>query len=758
VSGQLAFLDVNGHEVANSYRTASYMQRGLAAINWTVPDLGCLVLAREVGGVSPFVSPSADPAPWYDAAIAESAEFLGLYLTELDFQSTVTLRSIKQRFGGVGGGTISFEQSAARGCVAAGYLIASSCAGLEYGRHWLAAQLGESVSGACELVSLRVRDSCPPDNGLNDERGEWILYDAALVDGVKRTDNSPACCDYDGIGFALAGQSPYLFKRTGVASAPVEIGQAGGLMVPVPAILDTFVRANQGPPPTGWTGSTFQGEGNTLRVLANVLDNSVHTNGTQGSAHWSAAQYGPSVAATVVVPTRVNNGAFEIRARVINPATANAAGCYARIMFGAGAGLDSWQLGRRSVTWAPQTTWTYNSGSGQTFASGDTFALLCRGTMLSLWRKPSGGQWTRIAHAYDPTTPAAGYVGLAFYETTATQTLGAFGAGTLTNGDVYPTDIVNVTIPASKTRIGSPLITLVADSTVLDKVSVGNVRIQLKQYDECDETDAFGSNSIPASWYQTSALYAISGGKLKPAGTGARLIRRSRDGTLAGIVQYPGGKVEAAVTLGSTLTNGTWGVTLDGTQGFTARISTPAATFAILNYLGQVLDSVPFTPVASATYRIILEALPVTATTWDVRAYLVDQALPTIMATRPLRAATAIGLGPYFAPGITSIAADVTEAWDSFYAVDYSDPTGWMSFAIPPGTMVIDVARRTAVFTPKGSLVSIDGTQYISTPSGTPLYWPDVEPNSGPGCVQVYATSTQNPGALLSVALQSRTR
>lgn len=754
MSGQLAFLDVNGREVANSYRTAAYLQRGLADRVWEVPDLGCLVLAREVGGVGPFVSPSADPAPWYDATVPESAEFLGLLLTNLDFQTTHTSRAIRQRFGGIGGGTISYESSAARQCAGAGLLIASTCAGLEYGRHWVAAQMGESSREACELVTLRVRDACPPDNASNDQRGEWIMYDAALVEGIRRTDAVQRCCDYDGIGFTLAAQSPYLFKRTGVATAPIEIANAGGLMVPLPASVDTFVRANQGPPPTGWAGATFTGEGNTLRVLTNLLDNSVHTGGTVGSGTWTASQFGPSVAVTVLVPTRVNSGGFELRARVINRGTADAAGCFARIQYGGGAAQDSVILGRR--TGAVYTDNTYVTVSGLTFASGDTYALVCRANQISLWRKPTAGDWVRIAHAYDPTTPAAGYAGLAIVESGATQTLSTFAAGTLVNGDAFPSNVVSTTIPASRTAIGSPLITIVADSGQISDVSAGDIRIQLKQHADCEEVDSFTTNTIPADWYQTSALFSITGGKMKPAATGARKILRATSGTLASKVLYPGGKIEAAVKLGATLTSGVWGVTFD--PGIVARISA-AGLFAIASdTAGTVYDSVAFTPVASTTYRIILEVLPLPDGTYDVRAYLVNQASPSIMLTRPLRATLPGSIGPWFTPGITEIAADTTEEWDAFYAIDSGDPTGWIGVAIPPGTLVIDVARRVATFTAKGSLVSVDGTSYMATPAGTPLYWPDVLPNTGPGCVQVWANAAANPGTTVTVALQSRTR
>src|SRR4051812_16993805 len=136
MSGELAFLDVDGIEIANAYRTLEYIKR-LGSPKWQVPEgYPCSVLAREVGGVGPFTSPSVDPAPWYDSTIPESAEFLGL-ITKLDFQTLSVKRNISQRFGSLGGGVIGIEQVAGRGLHADAMLIATTCAGLEYGRHWI---------------------------------------------------------------------------------------------------------------------------------------------------------------------------------------------------------------------------------------------------------------------------------------------------------------------------------------------------------------------------------------------------------------------------------------------------------------------------------------------------------------------------------------------------------------------------------------------------------------------------------------------
>lgn len=540
MSAPLAFLDVNGYEVANSYRTASYVQNGLTTLALQAGGLGCEVLSREVGGVAPFVSPTADAAPWYDSTVAESADFLGLLITHIDFKTTKTTRDVNQRFGR--GGTIGFAQRAARVIPIQGQLIAASAAGLEYGRAWLGAMLGEGAPESCALLTLRVRDSCPPTDGTNDTRGEFIVYDAALVDGIKRTDSvGDVDCYMDGVSFSLASESPYLFKRPTTAPAQVEIANIAGLVA---------------------------------------------------------------------------------------------------------------------------------------------------------------------------------------------------------------------SVPASSVAIQSPIVTIVGTA------ATSTVRIQKAQYPPLSsEVDDFGSNSIPTKWYQTSTLYAISGGKLKPQATGARLIRRSADGTLAGILLWQGGRVAATVKLGSTITNGVWAVGLDTLMFAGLRKATNLFVLSSTATAGTTYDSEAFTPVAGHTYMIVMEALPnIAGTGWDVRAWVTDTAAPTVMLTPPL-VATVTGTTPT-TPCIYSTCVDTTEEWDTFRAQRRTNVAdgAYVDVVIPPGTWVGDLGRRVAAFTPSGAAASVDGVQYMQSPTGFPIHWAEFAPLGGAGAVLVTATASATPGTKATVATQARHR
>lgn len=788
MSGELPFIDIDGIEVCNGYRTMSYL-RLLGGPKWIVPEVyPCSILAREIGGVGPFTSPSADPAPWYDATVPESADFFGFMPSGnqgIDFQTLDVVRSATQRFGGIGGGVIGVEQVAVRAMTVTGLLIAVSCQGLEYGRHWIYSRLGSDCAG-CSLRTIRVRESCPPSNGSNDTRGERIMYDSALIAGIARNDNpGQPCCDYDGITFTLASESPYLYSRAGSPSSTGEIQSSGKIMVLPPTILDTMIRANTGPPPSAsWTGVIVTGNGNTLTIVSNQLTNNSTT--LQGAAYWNAATFGPDCAVTVVVPTRVANGQFSLWARITTPGAGTGQGVYCRITFGGSTGTDTVLLGRmRSL--ATQSPMIDNLISNQTFASGDTFALVCRGHLIECWRLPSGGQWSRLIAVVDPNVAVVGNVGIAIESFTGIgQHLGAFGAGTLTNGSCYPLDVITVAMPAVGIGIESPIITLTQGAlTELDSSGTGllvtninastGIRFQLKQMASCSETDNFAVDDEATNWADPTSGYSISGGTLNPTVTGSggsgRQFQRAVNGVL---LKYAGGRVEATVALAGTITNGAWGVSFQaaavGSNGqFAATLVQNTAgggtnKFQLSNDPNgsPVLDSVSFTPLANTTYRIILELLPVNDGTgnYAVRGYLVDA--NNVMLTRPLlyTAATqsGIAIGGVFNPAITSIPASTSEKWDSFFCIDYTDSDAYLDATIPPGKLVIDGSRRVTAFTPTGSADSVEGSGYLSTPIDTPLGWPDVCGGTGPGCLQIFAGEAPYPGTTATVALQQRVR
>lgn len=264
--GPLGFMAFCGREVANAARTISYMRAGLANTQQGHWELGsgdvCSVLYRLNGGtcLSPdvFVSPAADPAPWYDASEPGSATFLGFVLLDLDgFDSTLT-RTITDRLGGLGGNVFGGQRRKGRTWKFSGALISADDAGAEFGLRWLTAALQAAACDTCASCDLTVRLVCPPDDCSDDTLGEWTSYEVALTDGPNETAKfSPGtasmagilagCRDLVLVDFTMTAGNPFLYKREVACLAPTIIAPGAPDCVDVLAIPGGFYPAGVEP-------------------------------------------------------------------------------------------------------------------------------------------------------------------------------------------------------------------------------------------------------------------------------------------------------------------------------------------------------------------------------------------------------------------------------------------------------------------------------------------------------------------------------
>src|SRR5437763_1918298 len=105
MAGELPFLEVDGVELANAARVVAYARRFNAS--WQFLRRGwCPALDAELGGVA--VAPASDPAPWYSAVAAESADFLGFMPLDIEVGQKGT-RPAVARLGGLGGFSVGAE-------------------------------------------------------------------------------------------------------------------------------------------------------------------------------------------------------------------------------------------------------------------------------------------------------------------------------------------------------------------------------------------------------------------------------------------------------------------------------------------------------------------------------------------------------------------------------------------------------------------------------------------------------------------------
>jgi hypothetical protein len=228
--GPLPYLRFCDLEIANAARTIEYLRRGLGNTMQGHWELGggelCSILYRTDGlaagcGEASFVSPSADPAPWYDADEPGSSTFLGVVLLDLDgYDSTIT-RGVTQRINSLGGGVFTGQHRTPRTWKFRAALISADDAGAEYGLRWLTAVLQASACDTCSTCDLAVRLVCPPGDCSDDNRGKWISYDVALVEGPKevqpRSPGSPidtlaGCRDLVVVEWTMVAGNPFLYK------------------------------------------------------------------------------------------------------------------------------------------------------------------------------------------------------------------------------------------------------------------------------------------------------------------------------------------------------------------------------------------------------------------------------------------------------------------------------------------------------------------------------------------------------------------
>lgn len=221
--GPLPFLEVGGVEVANAARTIAYLRKGLGNTQQGHWELGdgdvCSVLAREIGPAP--ISPTADPAPWYDPSEPGSATFLGFVLLDLDGYDSTLTRSVSAKIQGLGGGSFGRQQRQPRVWKFRGALVSADDAGAEYGLRWLTALLEASNCDGCSTTDLSVRIVCPPADGSNDDLGKWTSYDVALTDGPHEvdkyaprleTDVLAGCRDLVLVEFTMTAGNPMLYK------------------------------------------------------------------------------------------------------------------------------------------------------------------------------------------------------------------------------------------------------------------------------------------------------------------------------------------------------------------------------------------------------------------------------------------------------------------------------------------------------------------------------------------------------------------
>lgn len=279
----LVYLAVGGGEISNAERTRRYLELGLGPSRIAVASSSACsaIVAVEQGGVN-AVSPAADPAPWYSAAYPESAQFLGLVVDRVEgLDAAIDLSTTDRLRVGAALGTTLRK---ARRVTVTGYLLATTCAGLEYGRAWLARALTATCDVSCGGTYARMRRVCPP-GGFANTWGVRTAYQVALLDAPVVTAAAPeGCCDFAEVEFSLVFANPDTFADATQVLAPTTLQ-------PAPTLAD-FCDWIQGQPAAVSALVTAPASG----AAAAVVTITTGANAVNGVAVWVDQTLAPDAA------------------------------------------------------------------------------------------------------------------------------------------------------------------------------------------------------------------------------------------------------------------------------------------------------------------------------------------------------------------------------------------------------------------------------------------------------------------------------
>lgn len=190
-----------GTELLNSNRTLSYLRSGLSC-EWSTSNVPeCDECECDVSDEG-YVDPATDPAPWYDAAVPTSEDFLGL-------MANVTIDSVIRRTAldlSSEGGFIGRQRPKPRVVAVQGMMFAANRGGLAYGQRWMSEVLAggmrreEASSDELELLTW-----C-------DEDAFRRLLRVGVVDDLIFGNVTDGCTVQD-FTFQFAAGVPYLFSR-----------------------------------------------------------------------------------------------------------------------------------------------------------------------------------------------------------------------------------------------------------------------------------------------------------------------------------------------------------------------------------------------------------------------------------------------------------------------------------------------------------------------------------------------------------------
>lgn len=188
------YASANGTEVWNLARTEAYLTNVGSPFD-TGPELcSCDTLTAanlEAPGAA-YTTPGdpLHPAPWFDADLPVSSEFLGFMpLTVTGTNDNPRARTVTNAVGG--GGVFGPVRVQPRTMTVQGVLLGTSCCGVDYGMQYLTEVLSACSGGACDGDCFEMFDCCPTELLTNvqlDAAHKRTFRRTALVSGPTEVD------------------------------------------------------------------------------------------------------------------------------------------------------------------------------------------------------------------------------------------------------------------------------------------------------------------------------------------------------------------------------------------------------------------------------------------------------------------------------------------------------------------------------------------------------------------------------------------
>lgn len=196
------------------FRGAQSLTCNCPPLYWAVPEDSSDPIVAAT-----YTTPSADQAPWLDADIPESAQFLGFLIHQVTESQSVAGRAITTRVSSSGGGVLGPIRYKERRYDFEVLLFACNELSMEYGMRYLADALGSSgCDEGCTTCDAEFRDSCPPIDGTPDwddiNRGRWILKNVGALGGPVWMDPplEGMQCNVRMVQFSIVSELPWKFK------------------------------------------------------------------------------------------------------------------------------------------------------------------------------------------------------------------------------------------------------------------------------------------------------------------------------------------------------------------------------------------------------------------------------------------------------------------------------------------------------------------------------------------------------------------